>query len=101
MSQQQSPQAEGRQALEQHSLERLADELAYAPDHPDSYRHYIAAAELERRKAAWHHEASEAQRHTAEYTKSMARYMLWTVIAIAVTSGITALFASLSYLFAD
>jgi hypothetical protein len=70
-------------------------------------------AELERRKAFWQQEATEAAKiaadaakdvaratnDTAEYTKQNARYMLWSVIAILATSSIAAAVNIFAWLF--
>jgi hypothetical protein len=64
----------------------------------------IANAELQRRLAASQFEACDAQvtaakaaEETARYTRSTARWMFWSVVAIAITSGIQALFAFLNW----
>jgi hypothetical protein len=96
--------ASDREKLEDETLEQLADRMQ---DGPDSQRRYYAPlAELERRKTIWQleackaqKEAAEATKETAKYAKQNARYMLWSVIAILVTSGASALFQFLSWRF--
>ena len=95
--------ASRREQLERESLGRLADQMQEGPDlKPGQY--YPAAAELERRRAAWQSGAAEAEqqaalaaRSTAEYTKNTARYMRWSVWAIVATSGVSALLSALAY----
>jgi hypothetical protein len=91
-----------REQLESESLGQLADRMQYGPAQPAHF--YPAAAELERRRAAWQSAAAQAEqqaalaaRSTAEYTKNTARYMLWSVIAILATSGVAAVLSALSY----
>ena len=87
--------ASDREKLETETLEQLADRMQ---DGPSTTRHYYSAlAELERRKAVWQLETAEAQKvaassaeSTAQYTKKTARYMLWSVIVLAVSAVITA-----------
>jgi hypothetical protein len=64
----------------------------------------LPIAELQRRLAASQFEAYDAQvkaaeaaEETAKYTRSTARWMFWSVVAIAITSGIQALFAFLNW----
>jgi hypothetical protein len=97
--------------LEHESLAQLADRMQEGP--PNGPKFHAALAELERPKACWEQEASEAAKEaadaakdsahaandTAEYTKKNARYMLWSVIAILVTSFISALVNVLAWLF--
>jgi hypothetical protein len=71
---------EERRELEQLTLGQLADRLV---SKPDSLRYLAAAAELARRQARAQIDA--------------ARFLLWSVIAIAITSGFSALFAFLSW----
>jgi hypothetical protein len=93
--------ASEREKLEDASLGRLADDMAHGPN---SDRHHIARAELQRRLAISQFEVHDAQvkaataaEETAVYTKSTARWMFWSVVAIAITSGIQALFAFLNW----
>ena len=107
-----------REMLEHESPAQLADRMQEGP--PSGPKFHAALAELERRKACWEQEASEAAKEaanaakesacaakdsahaandTAEYTKKNARYMLWSVIAILVTSFISALANVLAWLF--
>ena len=76
-----------RQGLADNTLDKLADEMALGPT---SQRYHAATAELCRRQAEWQKEATKAQ-------KNSARYMLLSVIAIAITSGLTALFSYLGW----
>ena len=71
-----------RQDLEKLSLGHIADNLV---SRPEALVHLTAAAELARRQAKAQIDA--------------ARYMLWSMIAIAVTSGLTALFGFLAWYF--
>jgi hypothetical protein len=107
-----------REMVECESLGQLADRMQEGP--PSGPKYHTALAELERRKACWEQEATEAAKEaadaakeaacaakesaraandTAEYTKKNARYMLWSVIAIFVTSLISALVNILAWLF--
>lgn len=92
-----------REMLERESLAQLADRMQ---EGQPSGQYHIAMAELERRRASWEQEATKAAKEaacaakdTAEYTKKNARYMLWSVIAILVTSFISALVNILAWLF--
>jgi hypothetical protein len=94
--------ASPREKLESEPLGRLADDMQHGPT---SRQHDIANAELQRRLAVWQSEACDAQikagtaaEETARYTRSTARWMFWSVMAIAITSGIQALFAFLTWL---
>jgi hypothetical protein len=100
-----------REMLKDESLAQLADRMQEGP--PSGPKYYTALAELERRKACFEQEAAESAKEaadaakesaraandTAEYTKKNARYMLWSVIAILVTSFISALVNILAWLF--
>lgn len=107
-----------REMLECESLAQLADRMQEGP--PSGPKYHAALAELERRKACCEQEATEAAKEaadsakeaacaakesaraaneTAEYTKKNARYMLWSVIAILITSFISALVNILAWLF--
>ena len=70
-----SPQL--REEFESKTLQELANEMAYGPT---SNRYNASWAELCRRQASWQHAAASAQ-------TSSAKYMLWTVVAIAITSA--------------
>jgi hypothetical protein len=90
-----------REMLEGESLEQLADRMQFGAME-GVYR--PAAAEMERRRAIWQHKATMAEqdaaiaaKSTAAYTKQTARYMLWSVVAIFVTSGLSALFSFLAW----
>jgi hypothetical protein len=80
-----SPDKLKRLNLEKLSLDQLADQLGLPPS---SHAHYVAAAELARRQALWQRDASEAM-------QASAKYMRWSVIAIAVTTSLVALFTFL------
>ena len=91
-----------REKLETETLGNLTDRLQ---DGPEQGRHYYSAlAELERRRTQWQQnaansemDAAQAAKDTAEYTKQNARYMKLSVFAIAITSGLSALFQFLSW----
>lgn len=91
-----------REKLEEETLENLADRMQ---DGPTSGRHYYPAlAEVERRRTKSQldalnsqMEAAQAQIETAEYTRLNARYMKLSVIAIAITSGLSLLFQVFSW----
>jgi predicted anti-sigma-YlaC factor YlaD len=90
-----------REKLEDAGLERLANEMQNGPD---ERRYHVAYAELRRRMAEWQKEArdtqvkaSDAAVETARYTRESANWMRWSVIAIAMTSGLQALFAFLTW----
>jgi hypothetical protein len=55
----------------------------------------LAASQFEARDAQV--TAAKAAEETARYTRSTARWMFWSVVAIAITSGIQALFAFLNW----
>ena len=92
-----------REKLEIETLEQLGDRMQ---DGPSSGRHYHAPfAELERRKALWARQATEAQREAADaakatacYTRRAARYMLWSVIAVIAASFLSVLLPTLLHL---
>ena len=93
--------ASDREKLELESFGRLADDMQHGPK---ARQYHVANAELQRRLAEWQREIHDAQisaanaaRETAGFTKSSARWMFWSVIAIVVTSGIQALFAFLAW----
>lgn len=94
-----------REKLEDAGLEQLANEMQNGPD---ERRYHVAYAELQRRIAEWQKEArdtqvkaSDAAVETARYTRESANWMRWSVIAIAMTSGLQALFAFLTWYRAD
>jgi hypothetical protein len=94
--------ASPREQLEKETLGQLADRMQYGPQEG---QYHPAAAELERRRAAWQSAAAKAELDgaeaaisTAEYTRRTARYMLWSVWAILATSGISAPISIVSYL---
>lgn len=93
--------ASDREKLEGESLGRLADDMQHGPT---ARVYHVANAELQRRLAVWQRETHDAQidtahaaAETARYTQSTARWMFWSVMAIAITSGIQALFAFLAW----
>ena len=75
------------------SLEKLARVMA---DDSSTTRKGLAMAEVYRRQLVFQQQASEAQQTAAEYTKKNARYMLWSVIALAVSSALSLLLAVLT-----
>ncbi len=93
--------ASPREQLEGESLGQLADRMQYGANEG---LYHPAAAELERRKALWQRDSAKAEqdaaiaaKSTAEYTERTARYMLWSVLAILLTSGLSALFSFLAW----
>jgi len=85
--------ASSRERLEDAPLGQLADMMEAGPNHG----YHIASAELQRRLAAAQLNAANAAERTAQYTKDTARWMFWSVMAIAATSGVQALFAFLTW----
>jgi hypothetical protein len=88
--------ASPREQLEGESLGQLADRMQYGAKE-DLY--HPAVAELERRKALWQRDSAKAEqdaaataKSTAEYAEKTAQYILWSVLAILLTSGFSALF---------
>jgi hypothetical protein len=93
--------ASERERLENETLSQLADRLQPGPT--STHQFNVANAELMRRKAVWQLEAAEAQKkalveqkraadaavETAEATRHSARYMLASVIVLAVASALT------------
>jgi hypothetical protein len=80
-----------RRKLADSSLDDLADALGTAD--PGSGTHTAAMAEFTRREALAQERVVQAQEAaataaiaTAEATRRSARYMLWSVIALVVTS---------------
>lgn len=61
------------------------------------YEEQKAVNEAQKEAARAAIEAAEAATKTAEYTERNARYMLWSVIAILVTSGASAVFQFLTW----
>lgn len=82
-----------RQSLSEKSLDDLADWMAAIGGTSDSENGRTARAEFLRRQTVLQEEATKASKDTAEYTKRTARYMLWSVIVIAVASVIQAVVA--------
>ncbi len=82
-----------RQSLSEKSLDDLADYMAAVGGLSDSENERTVRAEFLRRQTVLQQEATKAAKDTAEYTKRTARYMLWSVIAIAVASVIQAVVA--------
>jgi hypothetical protein len=72
-------------------LDDLADELANEP--PGSSAHNAAMAEFTRRQALAEEAAAAAAKATAEAT----RYMLWSVIVLAVASVVNLLLTYLPH----
>lgn len=71
-------------------MEKSNEALVDAPTPNTQY-------EFMRRQTVAQQDAAQAAKDTAIYTQKNARYMLWSVIAIAVTSGLNALFAFLTW----
>lgn len=91
-----------REKTESWTAAQLYDSLSNHA--PDSHPHHVAAAEIMRRQmvaqddlARVQKEAADATIATAEYTRLNARYMLYSVIAILVTSGASAIFSFLMW----
>jgi len=76
-----------RKEWEGKNLSFLADEMAHGPN---SGHYHAAWAELCRQKAEWQEKASKA-------LQDSAKYMRWSVYAIAGTSGLVALFTFLQW----
>jgi hypothetical protein len=79
-----------RQSLSEKSLDELADWMAAVGGTPESENRRIVTAEFLRRQTVFQEEATKAAKDTAEYTKRTARFMLCSVIAIAVATIIQA-----------
>ena len=77
-----------RRDLENLSLDALADALSETT--PNNVAWGIVAAEFQRRAAV-------ATDDVATATKQSAHWMKWSVVAIAITSGLQALFAFLNW----
>lgn len=80
-----------RQRLASMTLDQVADALADAP--PESPRATAAIAEFMRRQTVAQREAADAQicaasaaEATAQHTRDNARYLLWSVIVLVVSS---------------
>jgi hypothetical protein len=85
--------ASDREKLEGATLEQLADCMQDGPQIGRPY--HASAAELERRKATWQRKAKQATEdaanaaiETAEHTRRSARYMLWSVVVLALASAL-------------
>jgi len=76
-----------RAELENVSLDELADRIAGAP--AMSTFGEAARAELARRQLLLQVQATQAAKDTADYTRKSARYIFWSVVAIAVSSVAT------------
>jgi len=84
-----------REKLESEDLGALADRMAQSDQNSRAYD--VAYSELMRRQteaqlkaSKAQSEAAEATKETAKYTRLNAKYMLWSVIALAVSSFVTA-----------
>jgi hypothetical protein len=73
-----------RQDLGTKSDDEVADWMAGVG--PGSPNEMTARAEFLRRQTALQREATQAARDTATYTQRSARYMLWSVIVLAISS---------------
>jgi hypothetical protein len=87
-----------REKLESETLGQIADRMSNAE--PTSRAHTIAIAEFTRRQTVAQLEATRAQveaaraaKETAIYTQRNAKYLLWSVIVLAVSSTFTLLLA--------
>ena len=80
-------QHEIRQELGRMSDDDVADRMAYYGNN----NVITAQAEFLLRQTKAAKESAQATKATAAYTKRNARYMLWSVIVLAVSSAITAL----------
>ena len=85
------PTSNVRQNLGTKSDDEVADWMAGVG--PNSQNDMTARAEFLRRQTALQREAAQAAKDTATYTKKNARYMLWSVIVLAVSSLISAVIA--------
>jgi hypothetical protein len=88
--------ASDREKLESETLGQIADRMSNAE--PTSCAHTIAVAEFMRRQTLAQLEATRAQieaagaaKETAIYTQRNAKYLLWSVIVLAVSSMFTLL----------
>jgi hypothetical protein len=77
-----------RQDLGTKSDDEVADWMAGVG--PGSPNEMTARAEFLRRQTALQREATQAAGDTATYTQRSARYMLWSVIVLAISSLISA-----------
>jgi hypothetical protein len=78
------------------TLEQVADFMANVT--PGSPNDQTAKAELLLRQTQFQREASEAAKDTAEHTKRYTRYMLWSVIILAVSAAGSLIISILAYL---
>jgi hypothetical protein len=78
---------ETRRKLADFSLDELADWMA--ENTAGSYMEVIARAEFLRRQALSQDAATEAARDTAKFTRESARYLLWSVVVLAISSMVT------------
>jgi hypothetical protein len=93
--------ASQREKLANITLDELADVLSNTT--PGGINHGPPMAEFTRRQteaqlsaAAAQYEAAEAAKATAAYTQQSARYILWSVYAIAASTVLTTIFSALS-----
>src|SRR5215470_7014481 len=84
-----------RRTLGTQTDEQVADWMANIS--PGSNNEMTARAEFLRRQTALQREATQAAKDAATYTKENARYMLWSVIVLAVSAFISAVVAILQY----
>lgn len=64
---------------------------------PHSSSHQEAAAELQRRKIESEADVLKALQESAEAATQSARWMKWSVVAIAITSGVTAFMSIVTF----
>ena len=79
--------AQTRQELGNRSLDALADWMAEIT--PGSNNDQVVRAEFLRRQTEYQREATQAAKEAAIATRKSARYMLWSVIALVITTVIT------------
>ncbi len=83
--------ASDREKMESWPLGQVADSMSNAE--PTSVAHTRAMAEIIRRQTVLQQEATDAQKRgadataeTARFTQLTARYMLWSVVVLALAS---------------
>jgi hypothetical protein len=83
----------GRVPAAQDAMKKTPEELvtwAVERTDDDRLRQSIVQLEFARRASAAQDRAADAAIEAAEYTKANARYMLWSVVVLAVSAVITA-----------
>jgi hypothetical protein len=84
-----------RQSLGTKSDDEVADWMASIS--PGTPNEMTARAEFFRRQTALQREATQAASDTATYTQRNARYMLWSVIVLTISSVISAVLSVVHY----